>query len=75
MRLVGQMGQVGRGENFELGTSCKLAPAGFTLKTLTNSESLPKGVAHGCDRGGLGYELQACASGGIGCCKELIINH
>jgi len=25
---VGQMGQVGRGENFELGTNCKLVPAG-----------------------------------------------
>jgi len=37
-----------------LGTSYKLAPAGFTLKTLTNSESLPKGVAHGCDRGDWG---------------------
>ena len=24
---------------------------------------MPKGVAHGCDRGGLGYKLQACASG------------
>ncbi len=23
-----QMGRIGRGENFELGTSCKLAPAG-----------------------------------------------
>ncbi len=28
MRRVGQMGQVGRGENFELGTNCKLVPAG-----------------------------------------------
>ena len=28
VRRVGQMGQVGRGENFELGTNCKLVPAG-----------------------------------------------
>ncbi|EKY11590.1 hypothetical protein HMPREF9075_00584 [Capnocytophaga sp. oral taxon 332 str. F0381] len=28
MGRVGQMGQVGRGENFELGTSYKLATAG-----------------------------------------------
>ena len=53
---MGQMGQEGLGENFELGTSYKLAPAGFTLKTLINSESLPKGVAHGCDRGGTGAQ-------------------
>jgi len=26
-----QMGRIGRGENFELGTSCKLAPAGEPL--------------------------------------------
>ena len=29
VRQVGQVGQVGRGENCELGTSCKLAPAGL----------------------------------------------
>ena len=28
MRRVGQMGQVGRGDNFDLGTNCKLVPAG-----------------------------------------------
>ena len=39
---------------------------------MTNSESLPKGVAHGCDRGGLGYKLQACASGGGGSAEEEI---
>ena len=41
----------------------------FTLKTLTNSESLPKGVAHFelwilNFEFWIGYELQACASGG-----------
>ena len=31
MRQVGQMGRIGRGENFELGTSYKLAPAGVDI--------------------------------------------
>ena len=59
--------------NCELGTSYKLAPAGgnrfITLKTLTNSESLPKGVAHFelwivNSEFWIGYELQARTSGG-----------
>ena len=29
---VGRVGQVGQGENFELGTSCKLAAAGEYLQ-------------------------------------------
>ena len=42
MRLVGRVGQVGWGENCELGTSCKLVPAGgdlsvtLSLKPITN---------------------------------------
>ncbi len=34
VRRVGQMGQVGRGENFELGTNCKLVPAGGKRHTM-----------------------------------------
>ena len=34
VRRVGQMGQVGREENFELGTNCKLVPAGGKRHTM-----------------------------------------
>lgn len=40
---VGQMGRIGRGENCELGTSCRLAPAGGELFShLTPKEALEK---------------------------------
>jgi hypothetical protein len=37
---VGQMGRVGRGENCELGTSCKLAPAGDSTEAFNQFDKL-----------------------------------
>ena len=40
MRLVGRVGQVGWGENCELGTSYKLAPAGEMLKFALENDGI-----------------------------------